>query len=171
MPLPGGGSGRGMGLVSDKPRVARDRRQRRWKREDHAYVRHDKSFSDWKVRICTHWKVFRCAFLATALVVVGDKGRFMSTAETLWFFNLVLSRFTSPSSPSAISRAVVPVPCISRHELCKSGSWSRVGQCRVVQISVDVAASLNDFSLDVRFSSWIFVQNRVHVVGFNLIQN
>ncbi|KAG0575752.1 hypothetical protein KC19_5G027900 [Ceratodon purpureus] len=48
MPPPGAaGSGRGMGLVSDRPQVARERKQR-LKREDHTYVKHDKSFSDWK---------------------------------------------------------------------------------------------------------------------------
>ena len=56
MPLPGGGeggSGRGMGPVSDlKPQLGSRDKKQRLKREDHAYVKHDKCFCDWRVRIC-----------------------------------------------------------------------------------------------------------------------
>lgn len=60
----GSGSGRGVGVVSDKPQpvslsfpvaftgdvaAGRVKKPLRLKREDHAHVKHDDCFSDWKV--------------------------------------------------------------------------------------------------------------------------
>jgi len=62
----GSGSGRGVGVVSDKPQSVplsfpvtatgdaasgRVKKPLRLKREDHAHVKHDDCFSEWKVRI------------------------------------------------------------------------------------------------------------------------
>lgn len=55
MSLSGGGTARGMGVVSNKPQPGgggggRELKKQRLKREDHTHVKHDDCFSDWKAR-------------------------------------------------------------------------------------------------------------------------
>jgi hypothetical protein len=107
MSLSGGGSARGMGVVSDMPQpqpqlqpgaggAGRELKKQRLKREDHTRVKHDDRFSDWKVRkklpnpsfaeesssLADSLKVFRGHLLSGLCLLIRVSSHFFRRVQT-----------------------------------------------------------------------------------------